>query len=342
MNENKCGKCKIKQSKSNIIDKKKLNSQYELNIKIGMLNLQGLTKEKAVEITNLLNCKENDITMLGLIETHEKYSKINWNDGIIHINQMREMDDKKGGGISFLSTLNDKYNYVQTKKENNCRDILQIAIKINDFEFFLFIIYVDIKEESRNISLYKELDKLANENLDRPILIMGDFNGHVGFLGHQPKNKNGKILLDFIEKWNLTVSNSDPNWIGLYTREQNDNRSVIDYVLMNKEMYQIFNYMHIDEDKLLFDLSDHCLLEVFLLIEQQNNIYSKNNSYMIKEYCKVNDEELLDLYVENVSKILIELEKNEQVDIEKFEKVMKDEANRLLKKNIKFKIDNEE
>ena len=63
-NENKSEKYKIKPSKSIKTNEKILNSQYELNIRIGMLNVQGLTKEKAIEITNLLNSKENDITML--------------------------------------------------------------------------------------------------------------------------------------------------------------------------------------------------------------------------------------------------------------------------------------
>ena len=70
--ENKSGKYKIKPTKCNQTNNKILNSQYELNIRIGMLNLQGLTKEKAIEITNLLNCKNNDITMLGLTETTVK------------------------------------------------------------------------------------------------------------------------------------------------------------------------------------------------------------------------------------------------------------------------------
>ena len=65
---------------------------------------------------------------------------------------------------------------------------------------------------------------------------MGDFNGHIGFLGNQPKNKNGKIPLNFIEKWNLTVLNSEPNCLELYTREKNYNMNIIEYVLMNKYM----------------------------------------------------------------------------------------------------------
>ena len=31
-------------------------------------------------------------------------------------------------------------------------------------------------------------------------IILGDFNGHIGFLGPQPINTNGELMLDLIDK----------------------------------------------------------------------------------------------------------------------------------------------
>ena len=36
---------------------------------------------------------------------------------------------------------------------------------------------------------------------------MGDFNGHIGFLGLQPINKNGELMLDLIDNNNLILLN---------------------------------------------------------------------------------------------------------------------------------------
>lgn len=45
------------------------------------------------------------------------------------------------------------------------------------------------------------------------------------------------------------------------TRVQGDNKSVIDYVLVNQRMYgQILN-IEIDENKETFDLLDHCIVD---------------------------------------------------------------------------------
>ena len=40
--------------------------------------------------------------ILGLVETHEKFNRLDWGDDIEHIKQMREQTDKKGGGLTML------------------------------------------------------------------------------------------------------------------------------------------------------------------------------------------------------------------------------------------------
>ena len=65
-----------------------------------------------------------------------------------------------------------------------------------------------------------------------PIIIMGDFNGHVCFLGSQERNYNGIKMLEFTERWNLIMMISDVKCKGTFTRVEGNNKSVI-YVLIN-------------------------------------------------------------------------------------------------------------
>ena len=70
----------------------------------------------------------------------------------------------------------------------------------------------------------------------------------MGFLGNQDKNHNGVKLLEFVERWNLIIMNCDAKCRGTYTRIERDNKSVIDYILVNEAMYKHYDSMEIDED----------------------------------------------------------------------------------------------
>ena len=57
---------------------------------------------------------------------------------------------------------------------------------MNDLEFFLLMVYIDIIDENRKLLLYRKLDEIVNKKSNKPVLIIEDFNGLVGFLGNQP------------------------------------------------------------------------------------------------------------------------------------------------------------
>lgn len=46
----------------------------------------------------------------------------------------------------------------------------------------------------------------------------GDFNSHLGFLGTQPHNRNGEIILEMREELDYTILNGTPEYIGEITR----------------------------------------------------------------------------------------------------------------------------
>ena len=70
------------------------------------MNVQGLKVAKSVEVRNLLRERGriggNSKNVLGLVETHEKFNKIDRGLDVDHIEQMREQTDKKGGGLTLL------------------------------------------------------------------------------------------------------------------------------------------------------------------------------------------------------------------------------------------------
>ena len=45
----------------------------------------------------------------------------------------------------------------------------------------------------RNRRIYDELDRIVRGKIDdMPLAVIGDFNGHVGFLGSQDRNGKGE------------------------------------------------------------------------------------------------------------------------------------------------------
>ena len=114
---------------------------------------------------------------------------------------------------------------------------------------------------------------------DNDIILLGDFNAHVGIVGPQELNINGCLLLDLMETYNLILLNNDENCVGEITRSCRGERSTIDFVLVNTRAYNKFECMVIDEDKLQFDNSVHCMIRVDFKLKKM-----KNNKIVKHEY----------------------------------------------------------
>ena len=103
------------------------------------------------------------------------------------------------------------------------------------------------------------MEAIMNGN-SYPLIVMGDFNGYVGFKGGQKVNRNGELILDWMENYSLVMLNDDYKCTREITWSRNEQRSVIDYVLVTNQVYGKFKSMTIDEKKQIFDLSDHNLI----------------------------------------------------------------------------------
>ena len=157
--------------------------------------MQCLTQPKIIEIEDLLD--QN--TVFFLTETHKRDNSIRFNNNSNFLHKTRNIIDKKGGGLMIVWNKDSKFEFVELPNDN--KDILITKNKINNYIFYSIIVYFSASEHKINIELKKEIDKISKElgkidNID--IMILGDFNGHVGFLGKQDKNNNVELILKII------------------------------------------------------------------------------------------------------------------------------------------------
>ena len=156
------------------------------------LNVQGLTQSKLIEIEKeVINDKTR---IICLVEMHQLRDNLYFSNNIGYTAKYRNEDDKKGGGILLL--WNKNLNNIRVEQtENNNSDILTAKVKIADVKFYLVITYAATNDDHRNVEIYKELQNQYDAAANGKILFVGDFNGHIGLVGPQPINKNGRKLL---------------------------------------------------------------------------------------------------------------------------------------------------
>ena len=63
-------------------------------------------------------------------------------------------------------------------------------------------------------------------------MILREFNGHLGFIGSQRVDTNGRYIMQLMEEYDFILLNRDRMCAGEITREENSNKSVIDFVLV--------------------------------------------------------------------------------------------------------------
>ena len=108
-------------------------------VEIGLVNVQGLTNTKAIDITQFLREK---CDIMCLTETQLKYDKVGFPAGIERVESMREFKDKKGGGLLILFKKNGGIK--MTKMETRHRDILHTRVEIANATFHLVLVYLSV------------------------------------------------------------------------------------------------------------------------------------------------------------------------------------------------------
>ena len=171
------------------------------------------------------------------------------------------------------------------KIENKNKDILEVEGKCFGNKLRIILVYFDVdkskKGERVNAKIRKDVEKRMKVKDDEGLIILGDFNGHIRGLGPHETDFNGKMILEWLSTYNLTLLNMDDKCKGTTTwiKDYKNQESTVDFVLVNNNLYKKFVGMNIDEEKDEIDISDHHLITLTLNFENNNNKFNKKTIY---------------------------------------------------------------
>ena len=295
---------------------------------IKLINIQGLTNIKYTELVKEINTN----SIICLTETQKKIDNIKTSSDIQTLSSMRKVSERKGGVLMILYQKQDDIALEKIVSINS--DILITEGNIGKLKTLIILTYFrsgNTREvESHNTNLITEIEKYIRkgEEKENNIILLGDFNGHLGYIGYQIENRTGKIINKLIENNDLILLNIDPKCDGKYTWQRNNEKSVIDLILVNRKMYNSFQTMEIDEKKEKIDLSDHNMIEVtFRTFMEKKETWNK---WTEREYYRF-DEESLKNYLSEVRQNIINHEEID-LDIDKMNEFINDAAEKTLKR----------
>ena len=93
------------------------------------------------------------------------------------------------------------------------------------------------------------------------MIVLGDFNGHIGLNGEQINN-NGGDLLNFADTNNLYITNMEEEQNGKWTWERDNLRYTLDYVLLNDLATLTYKGLCIDSENDKDINSDHRMVGI--------------------------------------------------------------------------------
>ena len=221
-----------------------------------------------------------------------KYKRrlVTFGDHIEMVNQMRSDEEKKGGGLMIIARKGSNLSKIETINSNI------LHCKYNKSNLIILLVYCGPNNYIKNTNIYEELKNIISSyDEESKIIVLGDMNAHVGFLGPQPINKEGERFIEFLSNNNLILLNQDENCNGeiTYHNEALNHKSVVDFIAVNANLYKEFREMEIDEQREKFELSDHNVLEAKFnsnYIKEKNQFgkniyyYYKINQHTVKKF----------------------------------------------------------
>ena len=162
------------------------------------------------------------------------------------------------------------------------RDVIEVAGKCYGLELRLVLVYFDV-DKSRTGEGYcrnRRIQKIVESRIEKEgtegLIVMGDFNAHLIMLGAKDNDINGRMVLEWLDKYDLVLMNADRKCKGLFTWGRREQRSSIDLVLVNRKMYELCSNMSIDEEGDVINFSDHNLITLELKLRGGDLVkYSK-------------------------------------------------------------------
>ena len=178
---------------------------------------------------------------------------------------------------------------MKNKKHEN-REILEAEGKIYGIGIKLVVVYFDADkgEEGKkaNRKIRKDIEKIIENNEQEGLIILGDFNGHLRMIDGKRDDENGKMILDWGEQYGLITLNLEEKCEGTYTRIAKEQKTTIDYILVNRKIYDIVEEIEIDEDRNILEGSDHVAMRTAIRVKEIQGFrkpkWKKKNIYRTK------------------------------------------------------------
>jgi exonuclease III len=227
----------------------KMNKRKD-NLMLMHMNVRGI-KSKIKDIHSLVEENEIDIMVLTETKLSGKENRI-----VRGYKNFRLNRNTKAGGVCIYYKESLAVNVV--KKNPDC-ETLWIKIQGKNEELVIGGVYSPCEGNisKQDISgfvreLEKDLVEIHQEY--KHIMIVGDFNAHVGndeegIEGNAEKiGTNGKEYRRFIKERQLVLCNNTMKCKGKWTRNSKESDSILDLTLATEEALEKMNSMEIDED----------------------------------------------------------------------------------------------
>ena len=257
---------------------------YQNSLHLGLLNIDGLSNSSFEDVKSALSELSLDICVL--LETKRRLEEMATDitvDGYT-VHECRRSDaagDKLGGGIAWYTRDNagivfkeysppisdPNLHFVQNERFWVTIDSLYAKTAVCGT--YLGCQSLDDRHADWNESIYSVLMSESAELKSKGyrIILLGDFNGHVGsgpdgIKGNNPIiNLNGHRLLNFLANGDFSHINGMSNLTtGLWTRQRGESRSVLDYAIVSNEYLHTVDRLIIDEKGQYGGGSDHNFL----------------------------------------------------------------------------------
>ena len=189
--------------------------------------------------------------------------------------------NKHGGGvmIAIKKELAKSITVIETSEDKD--EILWILINNNRIKIRIGVVYAPQESRTSKQDLAKMYEniktqiKIAEEN-KQYLMIIGDFNAKVGNLiegNNEEISTAGKLLKEMLLQTNYMIVNASNKTTGKWTRTEGTKKSILDYMIINKEHYESIHRMTIDEEK---------MWTLYRINENNETVFTDHNALIVE------------------------------------------------------------
>lgn len=248
-------------------------------LRLAAVNTNGVGSTKPVELGQ--RCQALQLDIIGVSETHLTGNRTMPRvPGYTWFGLNCKKTGQKGhasGGVGFLVSDAIVPLVSSLKSDHDDQLWIQVHLRGRFSKLFVGCVYmpvdgVEVEQRAEAVSaLGESVAKLASKG---EVVILGDFNARIGSHTNprvgasedKEVNSNGRALLEFMDGHDLTTANAqapdgcgdgDYTYVRHEQKTQSDKRTVIDHILVSRELGPLVSCYAVDK---VWDLSDHRLV----------------------------------------------------------------------------------